>query len=75
MFNEFRKVNLISELKSLLGLLAKELAKIKELETVDISIETKKEKLDEIKNRIDTIECQIDNVRSEIKLDTDFKNN
>lgn len=45
MFNEFRKVNLISELKSLLGLLAKELAKIKELETVDISIETKKRKI------------------------------
>lgn len=75
MFNEFRKGNILSEFKFLTILLTTEVEKLKELETVDIPIENKKQKLEEIKQTIDRIKSQIDKLKLEIKLDGDFKNN
>lgn len=75
MFNEFRKVNVISELKILAGLLVKEIDNLKELEASDIPLEIKREKIEEIRTTINTISNQIDKLKIEIKLETGFKNN
>lgn len=75
MFNEFRKVNIISELKTLTGLLAKEIANLKELEIADIPLEMKRAQIEEIRTTINTISNQIDKLKIEIKLETGFKNN
>jgi hypothetical protein len=75
MFNEFRKANINSELKTLTGLLAKEITNLKELEAADIPLEIKREKIEEIRSTINTISNQIDKLKIEIKLETGFKNN
>ena len=75
MFNEFRKANIISELKILAGLLAKEVGNLKELEAVDIPLEIKRENIEEIRTTINTISNQIDKLKEEINLETGFKNN
>ena len=75
MFNAFRKVNVISELKTLTVLLSKEISNLKELEAADIPLEIKREKMEEIRETINTISNQIDKLKIEIKLETGFKNN